>query len=168
MPLDSTRPTFMARRYSMTYSSGDFVKLTLFRDSAGRARWVRALRATADYYGWSEEFEIWRPNGVFEADGKSFMHIPAVSTRGAAFGGRHLRICRSESRRGNPARLTNRITVSNSCRAIDLAELAHFTKGDWHWMESPGGQRITRDRWEEIYQAGGRSRSHVIGGALIR
>ena len=142
----------------MNYSAGDYVKLLLWRGSDGRARWVRALRATADHYGWTKEFEIWRPNGVFNADGKTFMHRPADSTRGAAFGGKHRRICRSSVRQGNPARLTNQFTMSNSCRLIDYAELAHFTQIEWHWMEGPSGERVPRDRWEAIYQAGPHSR----------
>lgn len=152
----------------MTYSEADFVKLTLFRSSNGRARWVRALRATADYYGWTEEFERWVPNGGTEIDGQMFYRMPCRDSRNHAAGGKRIRICRSTSRNGHPHGLTNQFTISNSCKAIDLAELAHFTKGDWKWMSSPSGTRIARDRWEEIYQAGGRSRSHVIGGALIR
>lgn len=152
----------------MTYSEADFVKLTIYRDDSGRARWVRALRSTADYYGWTEEFEPWIPNGSFEKGGYVMFQRPHRASRNNAAGGKGLRICRLDSANGNPATFTNRFTVSNSCRAIDLAELAHFTKGDWYWMSAPSGNRITRDRWEEIYKAGGRSRSHVIGGALIR
>lgn len=148
--------------------SADFIKLTIFRDSAGRARWVRALRSTADYYGWTKEFEVWRPNGVYAESGSVFFQRPSRDSQNNRGAGKGLRICRSEASNGNPALLTNRFTVSNSCRTIDLAELAHFTKGDWYWMSAPSGARITRDRWEEIYKAGGRSRSHVIGGALIR
>ena len=146
----------------------EFIKLTIFRDNSGRARWIRTLRATADYYGWSEVFEIWRPNGAYAENGRVFFQRPSRDSKNNRGGGKGLRICRSESLNGNPARLTNRFTISNSCRALDLAELAHFTKGDWYWMSSPSGARITRDRWEEIYKCGGRSRSHVIGGALIR
>ena len=150
------------------YSSADFIKLTIFRDNSGRARWVRTLRATADYYGWTEAFERWVPNGVQAENGRVFFQRPSRDSQNNRGGGKGLRICRSDSSNGNPARLTNRFTISNSMRAIDLAELAHFTKGDWYWMSAPSGARIARDRWEEIYKAGGRSRFHVIGGALIR
>ena len=158
----------MGRGRAMTSSETDFVKLVIYRDSAGEARWIQALRTTADYYGWTEEFEPWRPKVVGESNGYQLFYFPHRQGRGVASGGRRIRICRSTSKNGHPHGLTNQFTVSNSCRAIDLAELAHFTKVDWNWMSSPVGTRISRDRWEEIYQAGGRSRSHVIGGALIR
>ena len=139
-------------------TSDEFIKLTIFRDSAGRARWVRALRSTADYYGWTETFERWIPNGSYQEGGHTFCQRPSRDSKNNRGGGKRLRICRSPSRNGNPAGLTNEFVISNSMRLIDLAELAHFTKGDWHWMSTPSGERITRDRWEAMYDAGTQKR----------
>lgn len=136
----------------------EFVKLTIFRDSAGRARWVRALKATADFYGWTDTFERWVPNGGSQNGSYTFIQKPHRDSKNNRGGGKRLRICRSKSRSGNPAGLTNEFTISNSCRLIDLAELAHFTKGDWHWMSTPTGERVTRDRWEAMYDAGTQKR----------
>lgn len=138
--------------------SDDFIKLTIFRDNSGRARWVRSLRSTADYYGWTEMFERWIPNGSKQVGGYTTFQIPSRDSKNQRGGGKRLRICRSKSRSGNPAGLTNEFVISNSMRLIDLAELAHFTKGDWHWMSTPSGERVTRDRWEAMYNAGTQKR----------
>jgi hypothetical protein len=89
--------------------------------------------------------------------------MPKRNGRGHAAGGKRLRISRSSSRQGNPAGLTNQFLVSNSMRLVDLAELAHFTQGDWHWMETFNGDRLSREHWEEIYQAA----SPKIGRGLV-
>ena len=144
----------MGRGHPMDYSSSDFIKLTIFRNSAGRARWVHALRATADYYGWTQEFERWIPNGSYVENGKRFVSKPDRSGWGIPVGGKPGLICWAKSRVGSPKGKTNRFRMSNSCRLVDYAELAHFTKGDWYWMTGPTGERISRDRWSAIYQTG--------------
>ena len=136
----------------------DFVKLVIFRGAQDRVRWVRALRSTADYYGWTEEFEPWFPKPIREENGYQLMYAPAFIGRGTPHGGKRLRICRSDSRSGHPAGLTNQFTVSNSCRTIDIAELANFSKGDWHWMEDLNGVRLSKEHWLRIYHAGGSRR----------
>ena len=134
----------------------DYIKLVIWWPDGQGCRYVSALRATADYYGWTQEFEIWRPKSVGTSNGYQGLQAPNRSSRGAARGGKRRRICRSKSTHGNPARLTNQFTISNSMRTIDLAELAHFTKVDWHWMEDLSGARVSRDHWEEIYEVGNR------------
>ena len=144
------------------------VKLTIWRPESQTARWISVLRTTADYYGWLKEFEIWTPKVIETKGGYSFHQMPNRRGRGHAEGGTTLRISRSQSRVGNPAGLTNKFKASNSCRLIDLAELAHFTQGDWYWMETFDGTRFSREHWEDIYRAGGRRNSPVSEGALIR
>jgi hypothetical protein len=36
---------------------------------------------------------------------------------------------------------------------IDLAELANFTQGDWHWMEDLSGARVSKEHWADIYRS---------------
>ena len=148
----------------MTWDNSKYVKLLIERpESSVGDKWLIALRSTADYYAWTETFERWIPNGSFEENGMTFFQRPSRDSQNHRGGGRGLRIGRSNSLHGNPARLTNRFTISNSIRLIDLAELAHFTKGDWHWMSTPNGERVTRDRWEAIYQKAG----HYRGAGLV-
>jgi hypothetical protein len=129
----------------------DHIRLVLWWPQGQTCRYVTALRSTADYYGWTEEFELWRPKTVKTTALGDWCHVPSREARGRASGGKRLRICRSPSKKGMPAGFTNQFTVSNSCRTIDLAELANFTQGDWHWMEDLSGQRVSKEHWAEIY-----------------
>ena len=148
----------MGRGYPVAYSETDFVKLTIFRDNSGRARWVRALRSTADYYGWLDEFEVWTPN-INGSSGSYPTHAwPHRQTRGSAQGGRSCMICRKAPVTDMHAGTRNRFVMANACRLVDFAELAHFSKGEWHWMSGPTGERVSRDRWESMYQTGTQGR----------
>ena len=135
----------------MTWDNSKYVKLLLERQQGKQDKWLIALRTTADYYGWTEQFPTWtlRP-APGEPPGSRFSMRPG---RGEMFceRGRRLRICRSRSRDGYPKGMTNAFKVSRNCGLFDLSEVAHFAQGDWHWMSSPRGGRIGRDRWESIY-----------------
>ena len=60
--------------------------------------------------------------------------------------------------------MTNQFKVSRSCTKFDLAELAYLTDVDWHWMSSPFGERISRERWIAMYEAGTQTRE---GGLVL-
>jgi hypothetical protein len=142
----------------MTWDNSKYIKLLIERPSGtGGDRWLIALRTTADYYGWTQEFERWTPKFLYEQGGYSFFAHPG---RGEMFceAGRRHRICRTDSLHGMPRGKTNQFKVSRTCGLFDLSEIAHFTKSDWHWMSGPSGERISRDRWEAIYQAGPHNR----------
>ena len=113
---------------------------------------MKVLTATAKYYGWSDVFEPWKPKVVSEGIGYTFGYDPG--RRGyASAGGHRLVICRDPSRNGNPRGKTNAFRVHSRCSNRDLAELAHFTKGAWNWMEGLYGQRRTKEHWLEMYEA---------------
>ncbi len=131
----------------------DYVKLLIGQHDQTHRRYLIALRTTADYYGWSEEFEEWRPKAVSISNGVTLGMDPGRRGGLKYAGGRRHRICRSPSTAGNPAGLTNAFRVVGRTSLLDLAEVAHFTKGDWHWMTGPFGERISRSRWEAFYQA---------------
>ena len=142
----------------MTWDNSKYIKLLIERPSGtGGDRWLIALRTTADYYGWTQEFERWTPKVVYEQGGYSFSYR---GERGEMFcePGQRLRICRTDSLHSTPRGKTNAFKVSRTCGLFDLSEIAHFTKGDWYWMSGPSGERISRDRWEAIYQAGPHNR----------
>ena len=142
----------------MTWDNSKYIKLLIERPTDTKGdRWLIALRTTADYYGWTQEFERWTPKFLYEEGGYSFFAHPG---RGEMFceAGRRHRICRTDSLHGMPRGKTNQFKVSRTCGLFDLSEIAHFTKGDWYWMSGPSGERISRDRWEAIYQAGPHNR----------
>ena len=130
----------------------EHIKLTIWRPEGQTARWISVLRTTADYYGWTKEFERWTPKIIETKGGYSFHQMPQRTGRGHAVGGKRLRICRSPKRQGHPAGLTNQFTISARIRMIDLAELANFTQVDWHWMEDRTGRRVSKEHWADIYR----------------
>lgn len=138
----------------MRQKPDDMLKLVLRRQKSGAARYLNAWRATADFYGWTEAFDPWTPPVLYSEGGKDFFYAPQRAARGVERGGKNIRISRSSSRQGNPKGLTNRFTVSKSCTQFELSEIAHFTSVDWYWMETVTGERLSRDQWEAIYQAG--------------
>jgi hypothetical protein len=140
----------------MNQQPDEMCKLLLRRPQRGGARYLNALRATADFYGWTKVFDVWTPPVVSSEGGKNFFYRPQRAGRGHERGGKNIRICRSPSRQGNPKGFTNRFTVSKSCTMFELSEIAHFTSVDWYWMETITGERLSRDHWEKIYAAGTR------------
>ena len=144
----------MGRGEAMTWDNSQYVKLLLSRPDSGRDRWLIALRATADHYGWTRHFEPWSPKPV-ATDGK-YVFITDPGRRSEMFceSGMRLRICRSPKTGGNPAGLTNQFKVSRSCTLFDISEVAYLTDVNWHWMTGPFGERITRDRWLAIHEEG--------------
>ena len=130
-----------------------YVTLKLGETKSGSAKTLHSLRSTADYYGWLEEFEEWVAKPI-ENTGKYVMsHDPGRRGHPQCSGGYRIRICQSHVMQGFPAGFTNAFKVSANTGLFDLAELAHFTKGDWHWMSTRTGERVTRADWESRYAA---------------
>ena len=136
----------------MTWDNSKYIKLKIGLQPEKGSKYLIALRSTADYYGWTKEFEEWTPKFVSSSGDRRF--FVDTGRRGGLrlAGGRRHRISRSPKTSGWPAGMTNQFRVSARCGLVDLAELAHFTEGDWHWMEGPFGERISRARWESLYQ----------------
>ena len=140
----------------MTWDNSKYVKLLIGRPESGRDRWLIALRSTADYYGWTDHFEPWCPEPV-GTDGKyTFFVDPGRKGEMFCESGMRLRISRSPKTSGYPAGFTNSFKVSRSCTLFDISEIAYLTQVDWHWMEGPFGERISRERWLAIHEAGTR------------
>ena len=138
----------------MTWDNSKYIKLLLQRETGTRDKYLIALRTTADYYGWTEEFPAWT---LRMAPGQSNPRICIdPGRRGEMFceAGKRLVISRSPSKAGWPRGKANAFKISNNCTNLDIAEIAHFTKGDWYWLEGLFGQRRTRQDWEAMYEAG--------------
>lgn len=132
--------------------SREYIKLLLNREAGTPDKYLIALRATADHYGWSEEFPIWTPRPAGTSGDYVLCQCPGMRGELRSQGGVTLRISEAKSKAGFPKGQVHRFKVSSSCGLWDIAEVAHFTKGTWYWMTSPTGTRILRERWEARYQ----------------
>ncbi len=128
-----------------------YVTLKLGETKSGKAKTLHALRSTADYYGWTEAFPIWIAKEIISPEGRVFFRDPSRRGHPQCSGGRRLRISRSPSKAGQAAGLVNAFKVSSNTGLFELAELAHFTKGDWHWMQDTAYARVDRADWERRY-----------------
>lgn len=131
-----------------------YVKLDLGATNSGRPAYVVAWRSTADFYGWTEAFSEYVPEGHYGEDGRYYFTDPGRKSSLQYCGGQRLRICRSPSRFGYPAGMTNAFRISRSCTYFHLAKLARFTAVDWYWMEGKSRGRIEKDRWLEMFHEG--------------
>ena len=141
----------------MSWVDSDYIKLLLWRPETGKDRWLIALRTTADYYGWTKEFEEWSPKVIGTSGGYQLCTDPGRRGKMYCEGGRRHRISRDPSRRGHTPGLCNQFKVSRSCTLFDMAELASLTEVNWYWMSAPTGERISRDRWLAMHEAGTRN-----------
>ena len=128
-----------------------YVTLKLGESKTGSAKTLHALRSTADYYGWLENFEEWVAKPISTAGKYVISYDPGRRGHPQCSAGYRLRICRAHSMDGYPAGFTNAFKVSANTGLFDLAELAHFSKGDWYWMSTKTGERIKRAEWEDRY-----------------
>ena len=128
-----------------------YLKLLLARTEGRKDQWLIALKATADFYGWTAAYPIWSPRVLYSVDGREVCSDPGRRGQLYRQRGRLHRICRADSRQGNPAGKTNQFKLSNSCTLATMAELAHHTQGDWRWMTGPNFKPVLRDDWARRY-----------------
>ena len=129
-----------------------YLQLQIPVDDPHRTCWLIAPRETAIFYGWADVFPRWMPRVVAVADRHTFVRDPGRRGCLARKPGLRIRISRSERRKGYPAGMTNQFRVSRSCTNFELAQIAHHTSVDWHWMEMINGGRRSRGTWEEMFQ----------------
>lgn len=127
-------------------ASPHWVKLEVARTPAGQLSWLACLRSTAEFYGWLDSFPEYRPPVWTTPEGSRAIRSDLTDKR-YLYGGTSIRICRSPSRSGTPAGLTNRFRVSSCWRLKDSATLAAATTAEWQWMETRDGVRRTRQQW---------------------
>ena len=130
----------------------EHVSLIVRRKPNGKLSWVRAMKATVDFMGWSQEFE----DEISHKAKHSTTGRIQFSKKGfdSGVGGKRMMIWRGSNRhRPGPGNRHN-FRVANCFTLLDTAELAHFTTCDWYWMTSPSGEVRSREEWDAIYQAG--------------
>ena len=134
---------------------GEHVSLVLNERKGGKLAWVRAYWATIEFFGWNEEFQTEVQHKAQQSlDGR----VQFRKTRHKyGIAGRGMMIHRARDRHRPGPQGRHRFRVANCFGLYDTAELAHFTKGDWHWMTTPDGILRSREELESIYQAGVRA-----------
>lgn len=130
-----------------------YVTLKLGETKNGSAKTLHALRTTADYYGWTEAFPEWVGKDSFVEGGRTYLQSPSRRGHPQCSSGRRIRISRSPVTNGFPAGFTNAFKVSSNVGLFDLAELAHFTKGEWFWMTAVDYKRVSKEQWADRYAA---------------
>lgn len=136
---------------AMRDTSIEYVQLCISEKPTGRLAWVKARRGTAEALGWTEHFKSvfqhraeQHPKGLVYVRGKG-------SDRGR--GGRRIQLgAGRDNHRPGPGE-RRQFKVGTTCTLFDLAELFHFTEGDWEWMSTPTGVKKTACEWESIYNA---------------
>lgn len=131
------------------YRKQDFIRFHVRTTPSGEHIWFKTLTGTADFFGWGKHFqEWWDFKKSLSTDG----YVREMPYRSDwRTGGKPIRICRSPSKHGHPARVTQTLRISSLLGLRDLAEIAHFAEGDWYWMERPCGARVDRADWEQLY-----------------
>ena len=128
------------------YFSHDFACLAVRRIS--KNNWVKlmCLRATADFYGWSDVFPDFIEAQQYERPG--LIYNPTLKKNYRGYRGHRLRICRSKTtKQGHPAQQTNCFRVSLNAAVMDLYAIAQAVNIDYGWMEGKNGYRRSRDEW---------------------
>ncbi len=121
------------------------------RTKADKPITVSARREVVEFYGWDQVFEEFIPGmSVDEVKGVKYLKNPR---RGGSKKrpGRQVQISISESKSGTPARKTSVFRVSRDATFRDFAAIAKATEVKWHWMTTPSGQRLSRERWLTIH-----------------
>ena len=113
---------------------------------------MRAKQATVDYFGWSEEFDSYADHAASVSptgNGRLFRARPRKRS-----GGIPMVIGRGTDHHRPGPQNRFRFHVSSNASLLDIAELAHFTLGDWDWITRPNGTPWTREQWGCAYDAG--------------
>jgi hypothetical protein len=129
----------------------EYITLKLGETKSGKPKTLHALRSTADYYGWTQAFPRWIGQEIPSEGSRRLFVDPGRRGHPQCSSGYRIRICRAHEMSGYPAGFTNSFKVTSNTGLFDLAELAHFTKGDWFWMSTKTGERIRRANWEDRY-----------------
>ena len=127
------------------YKNSDFVRLGIRNHSGDRYIWMNCLKATADFYGWSEAFPTLLELKT-QTTGREF--VRDVGRRGwKSSGGQVVTICRSPITQGFPRGKTNSFRVSKWASQRDLQLIAQSAQVDWEWMSTAKSGRRPRSWW---------------------
>lgn len=128
-------------------------RLKIRETRAGTVICLLARKETAEFYGWTNHFDEHIP-GYYkdEATGVAYMNQPRLGGSKARWG-RSLVISRHPSKHSTKATYANQFRVSSDATIADIAKIAKFTDVNWNWLQTPGGERRSREKWLAIHEA---------------
>ena len=129
----------------------ELVRLLIRRTKSGRPICLQARKETAEFYGWTNHFPSGAPGyRKDEATGVEYCSAPTLKRSRTRFG-IPLQISRKSSKHSHNKTYANYFRVSGEATIADIAKVAKFTDVDWHWMETPSGERRSREKWLAIH-----------------
>ena len=130
-----------------------YSRYILRRTRAGNPITIRARTKTAEFYGWDKHFEKYVPGYYLDPNtGTQYISTPELGG-GKAQAGYSIQISRTASRHKGLATYCNYFRISGEATIADLATVAAKTDVDWNWMETPSGERRSREKWLAIHEA---------------
>ena len=122
------------------------------RTRAGNPIAIRARTETAQFYGWDKHFEEYISEEYVDPNtGTRYLQLPVLSKSSKA-AGISLCISRSASKNGNPATYCNYFRITGEATIADIAKVAANTDVEWNWLETPSGERRSREKWLAIHE----------------
>jgi len=114
-----------------------------------------------------KHFETYADLVIREAQattGRVYPSRLAAANRGPH--GKQILISRAPSKGAYAPGKAHTIRINSRVNNIDLAELAHFTEAEWHWMEARNGARVDRQQWLDVYAGKGTIPRGAVAAAL--
>lgn len=125
------------------------IQMLISVKGTGRFAWAQTSLVNAEAFGWFDHFQ---PVMKYLADGSPNGLVHNARRRvGHRRPGCRIVLGKGSDRHRPGAGNRRQIRVNSTCSLFDLAELFHFTKGDWDYMTSQSGKVRTRSEWESIY-----------------
>lgn len=130
----------------MSYLISEYVCLVLRTKHDGDQITLKVLRATADFYGWTEAFPEWQPR-VHPTATHRYIQVRGRGPWRPHIGGKRLTISRAATRMSKVPGMTNVFRISTDAANQDLRRLAMATKVEWGWMNNMRMRRVPREVW---------------------
>jgi hypothetical protein len=120
--------------------SGLYWRGVIRRLPTGHTIYLHALRSTAEFFGWDEAFDQYRPDVALPARPDGHVSIQPINRSGAR-GGRRLQISRTETKSNRVGCVVNVFRIAKAATYADLRAVARATRGEWFWMTDFRGRR---------------------------
>ena len=130
-----------------------YSRYILRRTRAGNPIAIRARTKTADFYGWSNHFEKYIPDSWTDPNTGTQYITNTRLGKESKQAGFSILISRTSRRDKGLATYCNYFRISGEATIADLATVAAKTDVDWNWMETPSGERRSREKWLSLHDA---------------